>query len=790
MAPSDDTSSTPVIAPTLARATIPVRDANGNVRAMAVSVVKGRATIGDMGFGAIDDPRPRSLSVLDPTRLWPDGRVPFCFYTGSDPDNGWETQIAKDGARAAFRNAVSFLTERVPTLQFEDRDACPLDLEQGSSGYGDIVVVMEIQPDSANAAWAEVGRQGDAQGIRLPKHAGIDRDDPTLLDPGRGRGTIVHELMHVLGLFHEHQRSDRWKHMKVCEVNIHPDTTGNFDVIVPTDGLTLTPYDYHSRMHYDANNGLAPAADRDMTQCHGHALEPINDTVPEIDGIQNDFGSNPHLSKHDRNQLALLYGRSIGRSSAQDWFGGALALGDFDGDGYPDIAVGAPKNDSDGLNDTGAVFVFKGTERFPTPWKTLSLAAASPRRADDRFGSALAVGDFNGDGFADLAVGVPGRLVNGVRSGGVEIFFGGRFAGTHFYLSSASTYVQCPTGCAGTEHAPLRASILLTPPAGEPVNDGKFGHALAAGDFNGDGVTDLAIGAPGSAMLEGRVYVYSGVAQGPNTPPQMAAAGTFAAPLPVAGAHFGYALAAGRLDDQRDDLAVGAPFGTSGSVTIFRSNTDGLHFSHQLPLPPGDMTGAQFGGSLAIAPLLTFSGNGRGTLAVGAPSQRNGTSASAGAFHTYWWLPGQASMVRAQTIQSGSASSVSYGTALAIGDVEGNGTSRLVVGAQHHGERNEGRVVVFAPTAASNNLQLAEAYSMTGENTVGLGNAFAIGVVRIDAPPLFPSFKKAARIVAGASLSAPDDVSQAGKVLLFSVENGGLFEKGTLTQQVKSPFAL
>ncbi len=102
---------------------------------------------------------------------------------------------------------------------------------------------------------------------------------------------------------------------------------------------------------------------------------------------------------------------------------------------------------------------------------TLKLTAA----ANENFGSALAVGDFNGDGIADLAVGVSGQTVSGKSgAGAVYILFGSK---TGLKITGQQLWTQDS------------ANILGVAEAGD-----HFGSALAAGDFNGDHRIDLAIG--------------------------------------------------------------------------------------------------------------------------------------------------------------------------------------------------------------------------------------------------------------------------------------------------------
>lgn len=103
-------------------------------------------------------------------------------------------------------------------------------------------------------------------------------------------------------------------------------------------------------------------------------------------------------------------------SENNDRFGKSLAAGDFNSDGYSDLAVGVPEEDLGSVTDAGAVNVIYGSASGLSPntpiqnqfW-TQSAAGLKASQPGNFFGTALATGDFNDDGFADLAVGEIGR---------------------------------------------------------------------------------------------------------------------------------------------------------------------------------------------------------------------------------------------------------------------------------------------------------------------------------------------------------------------------------------------
>jgi len=107
-----------------------------------------------------------------------------------------------------------------------------------------------------------------------------------------------------------------------------------------------------------------------------------------------------------------------------DYFGETLTRGDYNGDGFPDLAVGVPRNRT-GITTPGAVFVFLNRGDLELTEIDESMADLTIRGVDGTgFGSVLASGDINGDGFDDLLLGTPSSSENGPGSGRVYFFFG------------------------------------------------------------------------------------------------------------------------------------------------------------------------------------------------------------------------------------------------------------------------------------------------------------------------------------------------------------------------------
>jgi hypothetical protein len=174
-------------------------------------------------------------------------------------------------------------------------------------------------------------------------------------------------------------------------------------------------------------------------------------------------------------------------AEAGDSFGSAVAAADLNGDGQADLAVGVPgENIGTTRPGAGAVNAIYGSGGGLTStgnqfWNQNSTNILDAAESGDSFGSAVAAADLNGDGKADLSVGVPGESVGTTTGAGAVNAIYGSAGG----LSDTGNQVW-------TQNS---AGVLDSAEAGD-----SFGAALAAGDVDRDGHSDLAIGVPDESV--------------------------------------------------------------------------------------------------------------------------------------------------------------------------------------------------------------------------------------------------------------------------------------------------
>ena len=486
-------------------------------------------------------------------------------------------------------------------------------------------------------------------------------------------------------------------------------------------GLQTFPYWTSESNQASANYGISVATAGDV---NGDGFSDVMVGAWRYDSGQPDEGRAFVYHGSGGGLMAILQWAVEGEQDQASLGFSVATAGDVNGDGYSDVIVGAQGYDN-GQNDEGRALVYHGSAMG------LSLTPnwiAESDQTGARFGWSVATaGDVNGDGFSDVVVGSP-------------FFNGGQFSEGRGYVYHGSA-----------------AGLSLTPSwIGEGNQEySKFGISVAtAGDVNGDGYSDVIIGAQGDvgpvSNQEGRAFVYHGSTTGLATTPAWTAecdqpAARFGASVSTAGdvnrdgytdvIVGAYAYSNGGFDEGRvfvyhgsptglgtviwtaegdddydrlgssvstagdvnadgfSDVIVGAPnLGLAGRALVYHGSTSGLGIANWTA--DGGQSGCEFGGSVASAG--DVNGDGYSDVIVGAPY-----------YDAAFEDVGRALVYQGSSI--GLSSGVAWTTSInqtdahtghsvaTAGDINGDGFSDVIVGVPYYdaGQLTEGTAIAI-----------------------------------------------------------------------------------------------
>jgi hypothetical protein len=371
--------------------------------------------------------------------------------------------------------------------------------------------------------------------------------------------------------------------------------------------------------------------------------------------------------------------------------------GDFNGDGYRDVAIGADSADVGSVPYAGAVVVLYGSASGVSKAKKTVItqnSAGVPGAAEqgDRFGNSLAAGDLNADGYADLVVGAQYESI-GSRDG----------------VGTATVIWGGKSGLTG-------GSVLPSP--GGLTEWGGYSSGIATGDFNRDGRTDVTL------TGQSRTGLYLG----PFT-----RAGKPAALTPVGEVGSTYNVIAGDLDADGAAERV-YPYATDGDLggvigyfgydpEGYDSHPDSNYARTDLPLADGDQ------GAVG-----DINGDGYGDLVLGDhedPRSDKKSGHKGGQISVWYGGPNGPDPAQKPTLIHQDSAGVPgtgetadlFGSALSVGDINGDKYADVAVGAfgEDNGKAEEsGSVTVLFGSATGLKGSGAKVYT---QNTAGVPGA-------------------------------------------------------------------
>ncbi|MCB9024841.1 MAG: FG-GAP repeat protein [Bdellovibrionaceae bacterium] len=466
----------------------------------------------------------------------------------------------------------------------------------------------------------------------------------------------------------------------------------------------------------------------------------------------------------DRGAVYIYYGSTNGLNStpaqtiveptatASSGFGSALAYGDLNNDGFNELIVGAYLDDTTAA-DAGSFWIFQGfaSNIYSTAFATeVRLATGS---AADYFGTALAVGNYNGDANLDIFVGVPRSDVNGLDSGSVYVYNG---------TGSSATWVTSVTVPDASIHNPYS------------VASDYFGWSLAIGEVTGDSTQDLIVGIPFSDYFgtnQGMAIIYNDI--GSNQTANNIIPGVQSVYTTT---YSGYGMALADLNgDTKDDFLFGSPLFTGdggyrqGRIDVYYSNSSGLinfsfpdliFYAWEDETHGNYSSGSDYFGNGVCGG--DINGDGKEDLIVGAPLD-DSRYADQGAIYIY--LNRESNFLNKPDIILNTTGyelfQKQYGSSCLVMDFDRDGNNDLLVGAQADdiGGTDGGAVFIHFGTGSGLSKMPRQVIVDPGDTSNGFGSAIEAGDINNDG---FPD------LVIGAYL---DDTGGTDKGIVYVYES-------------------
>ncbi|MBS1665974.1 MAG: FG-GAP repeat protein [Bacteroidetes bacterium] len=532
-------------------------------------------------------------------------------------------------------------------------------------------------------------------------------------------------------------------------------------------------------IYYGASTGLATGSHstlHEATGVYGWSIATAGDVNGDgnSDVIVGDKTGNAYLylgvSSSNINTIAAIK-LSPGAAS----FGFTVAsAGDVNGDGYSDVIIG---------DNAGNAYVYNGQSGSVG----LITPAASTLNVSGNttLGNSVAsAGDVNGDAFADVIVGddkghayvftgsasglsVSPIVLTGTNNFGISVASAGDVNGDGYSdvivgssnTSSALTYQGGPSGSIPISNLPILGGA-----AGD-----RFGLSVAsAGDINGDGYSDVIVGAIGyNGLLSGAVYIYTGGPNGLSTSPSILTPGGPEAGWSVSGA--------GDINgDGYDDILIGARFAPNSGTNYFNQGYVYIYMGGLGGIASGTAPFATLKGvnnndlfGFSVSSAGDVNGDGYGDIIVGAPGVSTKFSMG-GAAYIYLGSGGGITTTTIPDTLYGQSGDAVFGVSVAsAGDINGDGYGDVMVGAP-----NLGSAYIIEDNGTAN--------TGTGAGSVYVYHGSASGIANNASPNT--SLSDAVTVDFGVAVASAGDVNGDGysDVVIGASSADNTSNKGTV----------
>lgn len=354
--------------------------------------------------------------------------------------------------------------------------------------------------------------------------------------------------------------------------------------------------------------------------------------------------------------LSFTASRELDRIGGETGLGTAVALLDMDGDGDREVAAGAPYRAVPSTGG-GATLLYDGTPLGPERNSGPVLFEADA--AFQYVGQSLASGDFDADGYEDLAIGVP---LADSSAGRVRLFYGG------------------PEGMEdGGEISGLGDLSLGA--------QSFFGWSLSAGDVDGNGFDDLLVGAPGDGGT-GSAHFFEGETTGLEVSSRISVLGS-------TNSDFGQLVAFGADEDGDGDLSKAVVKGAPGeppTLEVYGGQDEDWELAWSLAGTTNVLSGLTAGFAVAGG---DFDGDGFDELVVGEPSHDPASVGVDEGGRILVFAGGSGADPDSPVLVFEGADGERAGRSIAVADMDGDGMAEIVAGGGNsvrifRGERHEG----------------------------------------------------------------------------------------------------